>query len=178
MRCRLLYHAVYDRRDAQRPLFAVCLGYIDTSYGGWLVRLSQYGGFYLIHMFRKIHIKLFCRHLVYAGRTMVALDTHTGFPEVSRFYNLVNQFHLLRFVLLVNILWSVPITSNFEGLRPPRSHRISFSDYLSITYSDLHYVYINPFGDGGTPTMGSADSRPWAFFAREYTLDGTLGVRH
>ena len=50
---------------------------------------------------------------------MVASDTHTGFPEVSRFYNLANQFHLLRFVLLVNIPWSVPDASDLGDYDSP-----------------------------------------------------------
>ena len=35
---------------------------------------------------------------------------------------------------------------------------------VSNAYSDLHYIYINPFSEGGSPTMGSADSHPWAFY--------------
>ena len=119
LRCGLLDYTVYDRRDTQRTLTAVGLGNIDTSYGGWLISLLHYGRFYLIHVNRKIHVKLFHRHPVDAGRTMVAPDTHPGFPKVSRFYNLANQFHLLHFVLLVNIPWSVPAASDLGDYDSP-----------------------------------------------------------
>ena len=91
---------------------------------------------------------------------MVAFDRHPGFPEVSCFYNLVYQFHLLLFVLLVNILAIVPTTSNLERLRFFHLGYTSFADCASIAYSDLHYIYINPFSDGESPNMGSADSHP------------------
>ena len=74
---------------------------------------------FTIHVNRKIHVKLFHRHLVDAGRTMVAPDTHPGVPKVSRFYNLVNQFHLLNFVLLVNIPWNVPAASDLGDYDSP-----------------------------------------------------------
>ena len=109
---------------------------------------------------------------------MVALDTHTGFPEVSRFYNLVNQFHLLHFVLLVNIPWSVPAASDLGDYDPPGTALSHFRTTkalltaictiytLTPSVMDVHLLWAQL-----TPTHK-------LFFARVYTLDGPLGVRH
>ena len=119
LRHRLLDHPVHYRLYSQRSLLSICLRYVHTPY--WL-RLILLGSDLLLDFLSVLHkvpFQSIHRHLVDSGCTSVALYRMNRSFDVPVSQNPVNQFHLLRLLLLVKLPEIFPPPFGLHGLAFP-----------------------------------------------------------